>query len=111
MYYLIVSVAFLFAGFAAATYLFRRHYKNYHFQIEQRREALRTIMYRTHHHGVNPVCKRIRGISGLGILITKQLPEEKRTVEIIEYFKMIDGIAQELESETLSNIKEFEHLQ
>lgn len=111
MHYLIVSLVGLCVGFVAAAYLFRRHYKNYHVQIEQRKEALRTIMYRTHHMGVNPVCKRIRGITTIGILVTKRLPACAESEEVISFFHLIETEAQDLENQTVTHVKEFEHLQ
>jgi hypothetical protein len=112
MHYLIVSLISLFAGSAGAAYLFRRHYRNVQFELEQRKEALRTIMYRTHHQKLNPVCKRIRGITTLGVIVaTKRLPESVETDEVITYFKMIEIEARDLEIETLDIVKEFEHLQ
>ena len=112
MYYLIVSLISLCVGFAAAAYLLRRHYSNVQFELDQRKEALRTIMYRTHHQRINPVCKRIRGITNLGVTVaTKRLPVCVETDEMIAYFKMIEIEAMDLETETLDIVKEFEHLQ
>lgn len=111
MLYLIVSLICLSAGFAGAAYLFRRHYKNYHFQIEQRKEAIRTILYRTHHNGVNPGCKRIRGITVIGALVTMRLPQCAEREEILKFLKMIETEAMNLETDVLNNVKEFEHLQ
>jgi hypothetical protein len=110
MLYLIVSLISLFAGFAGARYLVRRHHSNVLFQMQQQAEALRTIMYRTHHHGVNPICKRIRGITGLGRILIKRSPASSDQ-EINMILDMIDNQALELETEMLNKVKEFEHLQ
>jgi hypothetical protein len=93
------------AGFLAAGLLFRRH-------ILKQRKALQSIMYQTHHHGINPKSKRIRGITNLGlILTTNRDPDPKSWHEVREYFIMIEKEALDLETSVLEKVKEFEHLQ
>lgn len=116
MLYWIVSLISLCVGFAGATYLFRRHYTNVKFHLEQRKEALRTIMYRTHHIGVSPIGKRIRGLTGLGRATMKRSDPSSETelnmrTELTMIFDMIDNQSIELETEMLNKVKEFEHLQ
>lgn len=99
------------AGFLVAGFFFRRHYKNYQDQIAQRKQALRAIMYQTHHEGINPICKRIRGITSLGLMLTGGELKPNSLPEIRNYFSMIEKEALELETSTLEKVKEFEHLQ
>lgn len=89
------------AGFLVAGWMFRRH-------ILMQKKALRSIMYQTHHQGINPVCKRIRGITSLGLIACK---DPSRWHEIREYLELIEREALELETSTLNKVKEFEHLQ
>jgi hypothetical protein len=92
-------------GFLVAGLLFRRH-------ILHQKKALRSIMYQTHHQGINPVCKRIRGITTLGLFLTTNRDMDHESWhEIREYFIMIEKEALELETTTLKKVKEFEHLQ
>jgi hypothetical protein len=97
-------------------------------KLKERTEAIRTMMYRTHHLEVNPICKRIRGLSGLGIMASSRLfnfceqlskPGHQEfsklamaeNKEILECFRKIGSQALELETDNLNNVKEFEHLQ
>jgi len=87
MIYLIVSLLFFVLGFAAASYLFQRHYRNYIFQFQEQeslllnkelelkesKEALQEIMYLSHHQGTSPRSKRIRGLTGLGFMVVARL--------------------------------------
>jgi hypothetical protein len=147
MIYWIVLAAFLSfgcvgAGFLMAVYLVRRHYRKYvsrfleresHYRrqeelLKESKEALREIMYRTHHHGLNPRAKTTRGLSGLGLLASGRLmnflellsrPNHHRysklamleSKEIMMCFRMIESEMLQLEHETLNDVKEFEHLQ
>jgi hypothetical protein len=133
--YLIVSLTSLLFGFAGAAFLFKRHYRNtehrymqYEQELERQREAIRTIMYRTHHNGINPISKRIRGLCTLGFMVSDRLlnflnllskPHHQgysklaiaESNEIRSFFRLIEQQALGLETETLDNVKEFEHLQ
>ena len=109
MLYLIVSVTSLCAGFLLAGSCFRRHLKRNRYQIAHQKEALRTIMYQTHHEGINPICKRIRGITTLALLSMKKSPG--CSPDIALYFQMIETEAMNLENDTLNKVKDFEHLQ
>lgn len=149
MHYLIVSLISLLCGFAGAAFLFRRHYRNTHSQfqeyelmlmekeklltaselnLKEKTEALQKIMYRTHHHGINPVCKRIRGLTNLSLMAVSRLfnfleilskPNHQEysklamaeNTEILNYLKLINSEALTLENDTLNKVKEFEHLQ
>ncbi|MGL6121688.1 MAG: hypothetical protein ACRC1W_01365 [Shewanella sp.] len=135
MSYWIVSLISLLSGFAGAAYLFSRyhlkyssHYHRQALQLKESKEALQKIMYRTHHHGINPISKRIRGLSGLGMMGSARLmnylemlskPNHQKysklamaeSLEIMRYLKLIEKQALDLENDVLSNIKEFEHLQ
>lgn len=93
------------AGFLVAGLLFRRH-------ILKQKKALQSIMYQTHHQGINPVCKRIRGITTLGLMLTINRDiSHKSWDEVRTYFIMIEKEALELETTTLEKLKDFEHLQ
>jgi hypothetical protein len=140
--YLITSLIFLLAGFAGAAFLFRRKYQNsvqifiqYEQRLKQkeeelelRKKALQTIMYRTHHHGINPISKRIRGLCNLGLLASlrvfnflEQLSKPNHqgfsklamedNKEVLNSLREIEKQALTLETDTLDKVKEFEHLQ
>lgn len=135
MSYLIVSLVSFVCGCAGAAYLFRRNHRNsisryqaLESQLQEGREALQEIMYLTHHQGINPICKRIRGLSTLGLMVSARLmnyldllskPHHQEysklamheSQEILKYFKLIENEAKDLETDTLNKIKEFEHLQ
>jgi hypothetical protein len=68
-------------------------------------------MYETHHQGINPICKRIRGITSLGKISLRNTSHPNAWSDIEQYFDMIDAEALELETQTLKKVKEFEHLQ
>lgn len=141
-YYLINALIFLLIGFSCTGFLFRRRYRNtvsrfqeYELKLAQkeaellvRKEALQLIIYRTHHMQSNPVCKRIRGLSSLGLLAvsrnfrllellskphhhgySKLAMEENK--EILTALLLINCEAKALEEEAINNVKEFEHLQ
>lgn len=140
--YLICSVISLLAGFAGAAFLFRRKYQNsvhlfYQYEVrlrqkedelELRKKALQTIMYRTHHHGINPISKRIRGLCNLGLLASlrvfnflEQLSKPNHqgygklamedNKEVMDSLRQIEKQALTLETDTLDKVKEFEYLQ
>lgn len=104
MLFWIVLLGSWCAGFLGAGLLFRRH-------ILKQRKALESIMYQTHHQGINPICKRIRGITTLGLILTTNRDcTPKSWHEVREYFIMIEKEAMDLETTTLEKVKEFEHL-
>lgn len=107
----ILSLISFACGSLAAGFLFRRHYiiseqefSRQQQEIESRKRALQEIMYRTHHEGINPIAKRIRGLCQLGYLT-----EDK--AEILRFLKVIEDQALTMETDVLNTIKEFEHLQ
>lgn len=140
--FLITALIFMFIGFAVSTFLFRRKYQNsvqafqqFEYKLRQKeaelnlsKEALQTIMYRTHHHGINPISKRIRGLCNLCLLGSQRLfnyldllsrPNHQgysklamqENTELLNYLKLIESEALTLENDTLNKVKEFEHLQ
>lgn len=140
--FLITALTFMLLGFAVSTFLFRRKYqtsviafqqfeqklKQKETELNLRKEALQTIMYRTHHQGINPISKRIRGLCNLCLLANlrlfnfldqlskpnhqgySKLAMEENT-EILNYLKLIESEALTLENDTLDKVKEFEYLQ
>ena len=140
--HLIVSLISLLCGFAGAAFLFKRHYRNishryqqYEQQLQAQREeleaskeALREIMNQTHHEGINPIAKRIRGLCSVGFMALGRLtnflellsrPHHQKysqfaiaeSSDIQKCFEYIEQQAFNLEMDTLKKVKEFEHLQ
>jgi hypothetical protein len=140
--HLIVSLISLLFGFAGAAFLFKRHYRNishryqqYEQQLQAQREeleaskeALRDIMNQTHHEGINPIAKRIRGLCNVGFMELDRLmnflnllskPHHQgysqfaiaENLKARKCFEYIEEQAFKLETDTLNNVKKFEHLQ
>lgn len=111
---LIISVISFVLGSLGAGYFFRRHqHKNelrfiqQEKEIQERKEALERIMYRTHHHGINPIAKRIRGACSVMRLINNQEGQQER----LFWLNQIEQCAFTMETDVLNTVKEFEHLQ
>lgn len=111
MIFWIGLVTGLLSGLAVSRFLFSHHYRRFHRQIisqqqdlETSKEVIRQIMYQTHHHGINPIAKRIRGLCQLARL-------EPDGDEVNRILTIIEDEALTLEKDTLNAVKEFEHLQ
>lgn len=111
MTYLIVLLAGMLMGLAIGKLLYRHYYRKAKAQLEESKEAVRTMMYQTHHLGINPVAKRIRGLCLLGKRISDDLYQSPEVVEISMLLETIESQALTLENDTLDKVKEFEHLQ
>lgn len=111
MWYLIASCFSFVSGCLAAGYFFHLHQKGneqrfmeQEKELQSRKDALQELIYRTHHHGINPISKRIRGACAV-IRLTPSKEEQSYWLTVIE------NEALTMETDVLNNIKEFEHLQ
>ncbi len=105
MYFLLVLLAGMLMGLIIGQRLFSRYYREARREVEESKSAVRQIMYQTHHEGINPIAKRIRGLCLLGKKIS---PSDS---EVHTLFETIEAQALNLENDTLEKVKQFEHLQ
>lgn len=111
MTYLFVLLAGMLMGLVIGQRLFSQYYRRARMEVEESKAAVRTIMYQTHHLGINPIAKRIRGLCLLGKRITEDLSPSPQAAEAHTLFETIEAQALSLEKDTLDKVKQFEHLQ
>lgn len=145
MEYLIYATLFalsLFLGALTTAVIFRRHLKKsfIHSQelastlvqkadeIKEQRAALQEMIYQFHHYGLNPKCKRLRGISDLGLRPIKVLRQNlellsrphhhkyakmaiKEVDEIEIWWTKSIQVCLEIEKEVIDSANKFNHLQ
>lgn len=138
----IISVLSLLTGFSIAGTIFRRHLQNTSkrsqalslvledkaAQIKEQKKALQELIYQFHHSGLNPKCKRLRGISDLGLRPIKVLKENlellsrpnhhgyaklalKEVLEMETWWKTSIQVCIDIEKEVLDSANKFNHLQ
>ena len=106
MTYLLLLLVGMLMGLAIGRLLSDQQYRNARKEVEESKAAVRAIMYQTHHHGINPIAKRIRGLCLLGKRLSHSTDDEVSTL-----FETIEAQALNLENDTLEKVKQFEHLQ
>jgi len=116
MVYLIVLLVGMLMGLITGKILYRHHYRKAKAQLEESKSAVREMMYQTHHQGINPIAKRIRGLCQLLSKLLDQAEKKFPALSplLVEMFLLIETIEREaltLEKDVLDKVKKFEHLQ
>lgn len=110
-----ISLMWLLAGtlmgLTIGKLLYRHHYRKAKEQLEESKAAVREMMYQTHHQGINPISKRIRGLCQLATKLLKAAPRSEQCDESVMLIEYIEREALTLERDTLDKVKQFEHLQ
>lgn len=132
----------LLLGALTAGAIFRRHLRNSKAnsldleltliekakEIKEQRKAVQELIYHFHHSGLNPKCKRLRGISDLGLrpiaslrqnLILLGRPNhegyakiaDKLLDEIEQWWKQSINVCLDIEKEIIDSANKFNHLQ
>lgn len=104
-------LAGMLMGLVIGQRLFSQYYRRARHELKESKQALREIMYQTHHLGINPIAKRIRGLCLLGKRLATNLSPSPEAEEVQTLFETIESQALSLENDTLDKVKEFEHLQ
>jgi hypothetical protein len=96
--------------------------------LKEQEEAIQKLIYNYHHNGLNPACKRLRGISNLTLRLCQSLKENlvllakpnhhgyatiasKDLEEVIQWVNTSNTICLQIEKEVLENANKFNHLQ